>query len=183
MMVLYNIGNVVYLINCKCWRISQMSLGVDNVFVYEDRILIVHQYEGEIWFKAKQILEILEFKNPRNVVRNEVEPEDRMPLGELLTKIGPTERTNYYFNGPSQQIMINECAIYYLVAKCSKYRAEMFKRWISKVVIPTLRRDGGGGSGSSLNESIGGSSLNNLYLSNKRKAKKVDSTVVTGSVV
>ena len=60
-----------------------MSKILDEVFTYENNELSVIKKGDDIWFKAKTIAEILEYKNTREAIIDHVDSEDKMTLKDI----------------------------------------------------------------------------------------------------
>ena len=94
---------------------------------------------GEIWFKGKDIAEILLFKKYRRALELHVDNEDKMRLSELLKgspNLGPLK------NQQPNTIFINESGLYSLIFGSTKPEAKKFKQWVTKEVLPSLRKYG-----------------------------------------
>ncbi len=88
------------------------------------------QIEGEIWFIAKDIAEILELGN----------------LSQALLRLDDDEKNTIILNegiGNPNKIIINESGLYNLVLSSRKPEAKQFKKWITAEVLPAIRKTGG----------------------------------------
>ena len=61
---------------------------IKKVFYYEETELRVINYKDDIWFRGKTIAEILKYTNQRKVIRNHVDPAERVRFNK------PHGRTN-----------------------------------------------------------------------------------------
>lgn len=118
-------------------QLDNFTLFQDFLFKGEKPVSTLH-VNGEIWFKGKQVAEILDYKNPRESIRDHVDKEDRMSLSNLKG----SNSLHLEFNSEGQQIMINESGLYCLVFKSRKPEAIAFRKWITKEVIPSIRKTG-----------------------------------------
>lgn len=90
-------------------------------------IRVVEQ-NGEPWFVAKDVCEILEIKNATDVIKRlDADEVTRFNLGGLAGEVN----------------IVNEYGLYSLVLGSRKAEAKQFKRWITHEVIPTIRKHGG----------------------------------------
>ena len=87
----------------------------------------------EITWKA------LGYSIPRKTIREHVEPEDRLSL-ECLTK-GGLKRTPLK-NEQISTIFVNESGLYSLILQSKLESAKVFKRWVTKDVLPSIRKTG-----------------------------------------
>ncbi|WP_089281305.1 phage antirepressor KilAC domain-containing protein [Anaerovirgula multivorans] len=87
----------------------------------------VLEKDGEPWFVAKDVCEILEIKNTTDALKRLDNDEvTRLNLGGL--------------SGDSN--LVNEYGLYSLVLGSRKKEAKKFKRWITHEVIPSIRKHG-----------------------------------------
>ena len=59
---------------------------MEKVFHYEATELSVIKFKDEIWFKAKQVALLLGYLDPGRSIRQNVDPEDRISLENLIGK-------------------------------------------------------------------------------------------------
>ena len=85
--------------------------------------------DGQIWFVAKDVADILEYSYTSTATRRL--EEDEKGVQQLQTPGGRQEMT-----------IINEFGLYNLVLGSKKEEAKQFKRWITHEVIPSIRKTG-----------------------------------------
>ena len=56
---------------------------IEKVFHYEENEISVIKINGEIWFKARDVLLALGYVNVCKSISDHVDPEDRIVLGQL----------------------------------------------------------------------------------------------------
>jgi anti-repressor protein len=84
--------------------------------------------DDEMWFIAAPLAQFLEYQNPAEAIRTNVDEED-------IDKIYiPTKSNNY--------VCVNESGLYSLIFRSNKPEAKAFKRWVTKEVLPTIRKKG-----------------------------------------
>ena len=88
-------------------------------------------HEGDVWFVGKDVAEILGYTNPSKALADHVDEEDKLN-NESLSSLG--QRGGW---------LINESGLYSLVLSSKLPTAKQFKRWITKEVIPSIRKTGG----------------------------------------
>ena len=86
--------------------------------------------EGEPYFVAKDVAEILGYSNPRDAINKHVDEEDK-GVAKCDTLGGKQELT-----------VINESGLYSLILSSKMPNAKRFKRWVTSEVLPTIRRHG-----------------------------------------
>jgi len=87
------------------------------------------EIDGEIWFVAKEVCDLLDIQNvPREVASLE---EDEKLLYEIRIA-GQMRKVN----------LVNESGLYALIFKSRKSSAKEFRKWVTKEVIPSIRKTG-----------------------------------------
>ena len=114
---------------------------IDKVFRYEETDLPIIEYKDEVWFRGKTVVEILGYAIQHKAIREHVDPEDKRKLSELGLK-SRGSKTDPLTNNEKNTIYINESGLYSLIL-CSKLEsAHIFKRWVTKDVLPSIRKSG-----------------------------------------
>lgn len=103
------------------------------VFKYEDDDILndmtTVEIDGEIWFVAAEVCALLDIKNVSDAVASL--DDDEKLISELI-RSGQSRKVN----------LVNESGLYNLVFRSSKPGAKQFRKWITKVVIPSIRKTG-----------------------------------------
>jgi prophage antirepressor-like protein len=106
-----------------------------QIFEYNDNgetfgNLTTIDIEGEAWFVAKEVCELLDIKNSRSAV----------------SSLDDDEKSSVAFNdgtsGNPNKTIISESGLYALVFKSKKPSAKKFRKWVTKEVIPAIRKNG-----------------------------------------
>lgn len=84
------------------------------------------------WFVGKDVAEVLGYKDSVNALKTHVDPEDSM--GWQITT--PSR-------GRQNIKVINESGLYSLILSSKLPQAKEFKRWVTSVVLPQIRKTGG----------------------------------------
>lgn len=92
------------------------------------RTIVKH---GEPWFVGKDVAEILGYCNPRKAIIDHVDEEDK----------GVTKCDT--LGGVQDLAVINESGLYCLILSSKLPSARRFKRWVTRDVIPSIRKNGG----------------------------------------
>lgn len=90
--------------------------------------------QGEPWFVAKEICDILGLSNPSVAIASL--DEDEIAQIDPKQYLGPGNRSNQAVN------IISEPGLYGLVLKSRKPESHEFKRWIKHEVLPSIRKHG-----------------------------------------
>ena len=88
------------------------------------------EYNGQTWFVGKDVADILGYVNNRKAILDHVEEDDRF-IAELTTP-----------RGLRKAMVINEIGVYSLVLGSKLPEAKIFKRWICRDVVPSIRKTG-----------------------------------------
>ena len=120
-----------------CIYIS-MSI-IEKVFKYEENEINVIKCRDEIWFRGKDIAKALGYKKTRNAILKHVNDDDKSILEDL--KRGPQIRAPFK-NEQGGSIFINEPGLYSLIFGSKLESAKAFKRWVTKDVLPSIRKTG-----------------------------------------
>lgn len=86
--------------------------------------------EGEPWFVAKDVCDVLEVDN----------------TSQALSRLDEEEKNTIILNegiGNPQKAIINESGLYSLVLSSRKPEAKAFKKWVTSEVLPSIRKHGG----------------------------------------
>jgi len=94
--------------------------------------LTVIEKNGEFFFIGKEVAEKLGYVKPLNAVERHVEKDDSLKQG-LIDRLGRVQGT----------IIINESGLYSLILSSKLPQAKEFKRWVTKDVLPSIRKNGG----------------------------------------
>ena len=104
---------------------------------------------GEVWFVASDACAVLDITNPRDALSR---------LDEDEKGVGITDTPG----GPQQVNIIGESGLYTLIFTSRKPEAKAFRRWVTEVVLPTLRRTGKFEMESEVKDEGGGSTRNSV---------------------
>ena len=124
---------------------------IEKVFKYEATELSVIKCKDEIWFRGKTIAEILGYTIQCKAILNHVDHEDKRKLSELVSKSKQNEmdplkyrgsKTESLTNNQKNTIYINESGLYSLILRSKLESACAFKRWVTKEVLPSIRKTG-----------------------------------------
>lgn len=100
-----------------------------QIFNFESTEIRTQLIDGEAWFVAKDVCDVLEISNSRDAV-SRLDDDEKSSVG--LTDGSQTR--NYS--------IINEFGLYSLVLSSRKKEAKEFKRWMTHEVIPAIRKTG-----------------------------------------
>jgi prophage antirepressor-like protein len=101
------------------------------VRVFNDKMVRIMHQDGNPWFVAKDICDVLGIKNNRDAIAS-------LDNDEKNT-VGISDGTP----GNPMRVIINESGLYKLIMRSRKREAKKFVKWITAEVLPSIRKTGG----------------------------------------
>lgn len=86
--------------------------------------------DGEPWFVAKDVCASLNFRDAHNATRG-LDPDERK-----VSKVST-------LGGIQSVTMVSESGLYKLIMRSNKLEAKAFQDWVTKEVLPSIRKHGG----------------------------------------
>ena len=88
--------------------------------------------------QSKAIL--LGYLDPGRSIRRNVDPEDKITLERLIEKGGGANLASpQVSNFQGSTLYLNESGLYSLIFGSKLRSARLFKRWVTKTVLPSIR--------------------------------------------
>lgn len=100
-------------------------------FTYDGRQVRTVVVDGEVWFVAADVCNVLGYRNGRDAVAKHVREAQRR-ASRIATPSGEQSMT-----------VISEPGLYRLIMRSSATDAERFQDWVTEDVLPQIRRTGG----------------------------------------
>lgn len=101
-----------------------------QVFNYGENPVRTVMRDGEPWWVLKDVCEVLEIENPRNVA----------------TRLDDDEKNTVHLadgiRGNPNMTIINESGLYKVILRSDKPEAKRFTRWVTHEVLPAIRKTG-----------------------------------------
>lgn len=101
-----------------------------QTFNFNDSPIHIVTKDGEPWWVAKDVCEILELSNPRTSIAL-LDEDEKNTVHIMDGNRGNPETT-----------IVSEAGLYSLILRSRKPEAKAFKRWITHEVLPTIRKTG-----------------------------------------
>lgn len=101
-----------------------------KVFSFEGRETRIVMVDGEPWWVAKDVCDVLELTNPTEALRI-LEDDERNTL-----------RISEGIRGNPEMNIISESGLYTLIMRSNKPEAKRFRKWVTSDVLPSIRRHG-----------------------------------------
>ena len=122
-----------------CIYIRHSMSIIEKVFHYEENEISVIKCRDDIWFRGKDIVKALGYEKTRNAILKHVDDDDKSIL-EYIRR-GPQIGAPFK-NEQGGSIFINESGLYSLIFGSRLESARNFKRWVTKDVLPSIRKTG-----------------------------------------
>jgi anti-repressor protein len=104
-------------------------------FKYTERHAIrTTNINGDVWFVAKDVCDILELADVTSALRS-LDDDEKMTLQNQRSHSGQR-------GGAQFMSMVNEPGLYKLIFKSRKPEAKQFTRWVTHEVLPSIRKSG-----------------------------------------
>lgn len=100
-----------------------------QVWNYESSEVRTVQVNGEPWFVLADVCKVLEIKNSRDAAAKLDGDEKGVALTDTL-------------GGKQHVTIINESGLYTVILRSDKPQAKPFRKWVTSVVLPSIRKTG-----------------------------------------
>lgn len=101
------------------------------------RIFFILDKHNNPWFKAKDVAGVLGYKDPKVAIKDNVSTENKVNFIDLQGEVG-----DFPFTIQPNTIFINEPGLYKLIFRSKMQVAERFTDWVTKEVLPSIRKYG-----------------------------------------
>jgi prophage antirepressor-like protein len=108
-----------------------MNNNTPTIFNYGMAAVRTVEQEGQVWFVAADIADILGYSRANDMIRTL--EDDELRLVRSVNSIGKQADT----------YSVNESGLYSLIMRSNKAEAKPFRKWVTSVVLPTIRKTGG----------------------------------------
>ncbi|GLV21988.1 antirepressor [Sphingobium sp. TomMM35A] len=105
-------------------------------FSFENQPVRIDDRNGEPWFVLADLCRILELSNPSKAAAG-LDDDERDTLTNTEGMAAPQVQ---------QMTVINESGLYKLILRSRKPAAKRFTKWLTSIVLPTIRRTGSYGA-------------------------------------
>jgi prophage antirepressor-like protein len=109
---------------------SDNVVGLPTEFRFDESPVRAVMKDGDPWFVAKDVCDILELGDPSKTVER-LDP-DEVGTNSIRTTAGTRE-----------MLTVNESGVYSLVFTSRKPEAKRFRKWVTSEVLPEIRKTGG----------------------------------------
>jgi len=103
-----------------------------TIFKYEESKLVrTMNVSGEPWFVLKDVCDVLGLSTPARVA--ERLDSDEVSQAHLIDSMGRSQ----------EMTIISESSLYNVILRSDKPEAKPFRKWVTAVVLPSIRKNGG----------------------------------------
>lgn len=103
-----------------------------TIFKYEENKLVrTMNVSGEPWFVLKDVCDVLGLSTPARVA--ERLDSDEVSQAHLIDSMGRSQ----------EMTIISESGLYNVILRSDKPEAKPFRKWVTSVVLPSIRKNGG----------------------------------------
>ena len=103
-----------------------------TIFKYEENKLVrTMNINGEPWFVLKDVCDVLGLSTPARVA--ERLDSDEVSQAHLIDSMGRSQ----------EMTIISESGLYNVILRSDKPEAKPFRKWVTAVVLPSIRKNGG----------------------------------------
>jgi prophage antirepressor-like protein len=103
----------------------------------ESKIIMIQDEDKNVWFKGVDAASILGYSDKKKAIRMHVDEDEKKQLNELMGG-----QNGFNINFQPHTFFINESGLYSLILSSKLEGAKKFKKWITKDVIPSIRKTG-----------------------------------------
>ena len=138
---------------------------MNEIFNFKGQEVRTVTINNEPWFVGKDVADILGYLKPLDAISRHVDEDDSVKHG-LTDSLGRIQNT----------IIINESGLYSLILSSKLPQAKEFKRWVTREVLPTIRKHGAYLTDSKIEEVLlSPDTIINLATQLKEERQKVNS--------
>ena len=120
------------------FNIQSLTLNTNKFFQYMNggSVRTYTDSDNNSWFVAKDVASILQYKDTRKAIADNVSDKHKCRLESTRGVASPSSS-----NHPDT-VLINEAGLYQLMFRSKKKEAEIFTDWVTEEVLPALRKTG-----------------------------------------
>ncbi|MCX5518074.1 BRO family protein [Kaistia defluvii] len=113
-----------------------------TLFDFKGHPFQVVTFDGEPWFVAKQVRELLDIQQG-GANLSYLDASEKMTLNRGQTSVQTLFKPSEGRGGARRLNLIAESGLYKTVLRSDKPKAKEFQNWVTKEVLPSIRKDGG----------------------------------------
>jgi len=113
---------------------------LNKILNYNQKTVRIFGTNEDPWFCGRDVCEIFEYEKYRDALMNNVDSENKKNLKDLCVQFDWTHNKFHY--NEERMTYINEEGLYSLIFACKLPLAKLFKKWVMKEVLPSIRKTG-----------------------------------------
>lgn len=138
---------------------------INEIFKFNNDDVKVYGTYDKIYFKAKDVSTMLDYKDPKSAIRDNVSEKNKCSFKKIYDSFKGGNQPP--LTGPeSQSIYINEAGVYQLIFKSKNTKAIAIQDFVFEEVLPSIRKRGS----FQLNQQL---KLKDIQLEEKNKALQI----------
>jgi len=112
---------------------------LNKILTYNEKSVRIFGTNEDPWFCGRDVCDILEYSDYRHALMDNVDKENKKNLKDLCVDLQSTHKFHY---NEERMTYINEEGLYSLIFACKLPLAKLFKKWVMKEVLPSIRKTG-----------------------------------------
>jgi prophage antirepressor-like protein len=104
---------------------------------YLTEVTMIQDVDKVVWFKGIDVASILGYSDKKKAIRMHVDEDDKQKLNEIQSGHFVPPK-----NSQPHTVFINESGLYCLVIRSKLDGAKKFQKWVTKEVLPSIRKHG-----------------------------------------
>lgn len=104
---------------------------------YLTEVTMIQDVDKVVWFKGIDVASILGYSDKKKAIRMHVDEDDKQKLNEIQSGHFVPPK-----NSQPHTVFINESGLYCLVIRSKLDGAKKFQKWVTKEVLPSIRKSG-----------------------------------------
>lgn len=141
-----------------------------QIFKFENQRVRTINIEEEVFFLGNDVARILGYSRTGDAVSQHVDKDDKKTL--TYKAFGETEHSLWGANDYSNKAVVNESGLYDLIFGSKLPSAKKFKRWVTKEVLPSIRKNGAYATPETIESIIANPDFGIQLLSNLKEEKE-----------
>jgi prophage antirepressor-like protein len=113
---------------------------LNKILTYNQKTVRIFGTNEDPWFCGRDVCAILEYSDYKQAINIHIDDDNKNNLKNLWGVL-ETPHNKLHYN-EERMIYINEEGLYSLIFACKLPLAKLFKKWVMKEVLPSIRKTG-----------------------------------------
>lgn len=119
-------------------KVNYFDIGTQLINYQESKIRYIYDKEANVFFRAKDLCNILEYKNTTEAIRKHINAQDKFNYKNINSLTSATPLGNEDEN----TIYINETGLNSFLITSKQKQALKFRDWVCRDILPSIRKHG-----------------------------------------